>query len=397
MDIEKQYNQVSADLKKVDDQLKSYAEQSEKAIKAHKDLSEGTKGEVDKLLSAQSEMQEAIKNMEQAMADGKTSTREAFQSLGNRLVNSEDFEANAQRLMHGKGSFSFQGAITEDPASGGDLIDPQRVPGIVKPGERKLTIRDLLTAGTTNSNSVEFVQETGFTNSADVVSENPTAGKPESDLTFDLLNAPVATIAHWIHASKQVLDDAAMLQSYIDGRLRHGLKLKEEQQLLLGSGTGLNINGLYTQATAYTPGLVDVTNDSTIDRLRLALLQVTLAEYDADGIVLNPTDWAGIELTKDTQGRYIFGNPQQGAQPRLWGKPVVETQAMTADNFLVGAFQMGAQLWDREQVNVEVSTEDRDNFIKNMVTIRCEERLALTVYRPESFVKGDFTIGSGGA
>jgi len=81
----------------------------------------------------------------------------------------------------------------------------------------------------------------------------------------------------------------------------------------------------------------------------------------------------------------------------LWGLPVVATQSMDAGDFLTGAFRMGAQGWDREDATVTVSTEDRDNFIKNMVTILCEERVALTVYRPEAFVKGDFTITSSGA
>src|SRR5699024_3444078 len=169
--------------------------------------------------------------------------------------------------------------------SGGDLITPDRVPGVVAPGEQRLTVRDLLSWGTTGSNSVEFVRETGFTNSAAPVSENPSGGKPESDLTFEAAAANVATIAHWVHASRQVLADAAMLQGYINGRLTYGLKLKEEAQLLKGSGVGLNIDGIYTQASAYAnPGVV-VQNETMIDRLRISMLQVQLAEYPADGIV----------------------------------------------------------------------------------------------------------------
>ncbi|HSH43859.1 MAG TPA: phage major capsid protein, partial [Arenicellales bacterium] len=201
----------------------------------------------------------------------------------------------------------------------------------------------------------------------------------------------VATIAHWIRASQQVLADAGMLQSYINGRLMYGLKLKEEQQLLKGSGVGLNLEGIYTQASAYSNPGVTVQAETRIDRLRLAMLQVTLAEYDADGIVINPIDWTAIELTKTTDNAYLFATPRGLAAPGLWGRPVVATQAMDSDDFLVGAFQMGAQGWDREDASITVSTEDRDNFVKNMVTILCEERLGLTVYRPEAFVKGDFT------
>jgi HK97 family phage major capsid protein len=182
-----------------------------------------------------------------------------------------------------------------------------------------------------------------------------------------------------------------MLQSYIDGRLRYGLKLVEEDQLLNGGGTGTDLNGIYTQATASTANLAVVSAPTKIDVIRVAMLQAALAEFPPNGVVLHPTDWAGIELTKDTAGAYIIGNPQDSAQPRLWGLPVVATQAMTLDKFLVGAFGMGAQIFDRQDANVAISTEDASNFRQNLVTILAEERLALAVYRPEAFVKGDFS------
>jgi HK97 family phage major capsid protein len=164
--------------------------------------------------------------------------------------------------------------------------------------------------------------------------------------------------------------------------------------LLKGSGVGLNILGLYTQATAYLNPGVTVQNETSIDRLRIAMLQVVLAELDPDGIVLSPIDWTTIELLKNSQNNYLFTQPQGVATPTLWGQPVVSTQAMDQGDFLVGSFQQGAQIWDREDISVTVSTEDRDNLVKNMVTILCEERVGLTVYRPEAFVKGELISAS---
>lgn len=203
----------------------------------------------------------------------------------------------------------------------------------------------------------------------------------------------MTTIAHFVLATKQILSDVPMMQSYIDGRLRYGLRYAEENQLLNGSGVGTDLNGIYTQASAYSaPIEPTAAGDLTkIDVIRLAILQAFLAEFPANGIVLNPRDWADIELTKTTDGAYIFANPQGGSEPRLWRLPVVETQAMAVDKFLTGAFQMGAQIFDREDATVEASTEDSDNFRKNLVTILAEERIGLAVYRPESFVKGDFS------
>lgn len=383
---------IKAELDKINSQVKEHAE---RIFADAKKISDSAREKVDELLVSQGELQSRLQAAEQVVAklEQGGGGAERPKSLGEMVTDSDQI-TNFNTGMQGQVTVkvgSIHAAIDSGSSSAGDLIVPQRVPGVVATPNQRMFIRDLLTWGRTNSNSLEYVKETGFTNSADVVSENPTNEKPESNIVFDLDSAPVATIAHWIRASKQVLADVPMLQSYINGRLIYGLKLKEELQLLKGSGVGLNIEGIYTQATAYSNPGVTVQAETAIDRLRLALLQVALAEYDADGIVLSPIDWAAIELTKTTDNAYLFANPRGMATPGLWGRPVVATQSMDAGDYLVGAFAMGAQGWDREDANVTVSNQDRDNFVKNMVTILCEERIGLTVFRPEAFVKGDFT------
>lgn len=389
------FDQINANLKDVSDQVKAFAEKADKEIKAHAQLSQETRENVDKLLTQQGELQARLLSAEQAiaMADRGGEVDQEL-SMGEQVAQSEGWQAFTSGAPRGSFSMKVNAAITRDTNGGGDLVVPTHVPGIKGPGQARLTVRDLLLWGRTNSNSVEFVRETGFTNAANVVSENPNSGKPESQLAFEAVAAPVVTIAHWIHASKQILSDAGMLQSYIDGRLRYGLKLKEEVQLLTGSGSGLNINGIATQASGYTSGGIFVSNGQQIDQLRLALLQVELADSYADGIIINPADWAAIELVKTTDGAYLFANPSSVGPASLWGRPVVTSTALSAGDFVVGAFGTGAQGWDREDVTVTVSLEDRDNFVKNMVTILCEERIALTVYRPEAFVEGSFGLSS---
>lgn len=393
MSLEKTIEQINANLDTVSGQIKAHAEKVEKEIKANAKLSDDTRASVDKLLTEQGGLQARLAQAEQLLAAVKQGggTHAGPQSMGEQITDSEDFKAFASNP---RGSFRMgvQAAIGSGAGSGADLIIPDRVPGIVAPGLRRLTIRDLISWGRTGSNSIEYARELVFTNAAGTVAE--ATAKPESNITFEADSAPVVTIAHWVHASKQVLADVPMLQSYVDGRLRHGLKLVEEGQLLKGSGVGLNLNGIYTQASAYAnPGVV-VQAETHIDRLRLALLQVELSEYWSDGIVISPLDWAAIELTKTADNAYMFANPRVQNLPGLWGRNVVPTQAMTANEFLVGAFGGGlaVQGWDREDVDVVISLEDRDNFIKNMATLRCEERLGLTVYRPTAFVKGNFTF-----
>ena len=175
---------------------------------------------------------------------------------------------------------------------------------------------------------------------------------------------------------------------------RTALGIRNSAQLLAGDGTGQNLLGLIPQATAYAFATYSVAGDTKIDRLRRAILQVRVAEYRASAIVLNPIDWADIQLAKDTTGRYIWSHPAVNNGSNLWGLPVVDTNAMAAGKFMTGAFNMAAQVFDREDAAVEVSTEHQDNVVKNMVTILAEERLALAVYRPESFVYGNLVAGA---
>ncbi|TAA12472.1 phage major capsid protein [Pseudoxanthomonas winnipegensis] len=393
-DVEKAYKQVSADLKTVGDQLKAHAEQVNKQIERNGEMSQETRAKVDELLVKQGELQARQNEVEQRLAAANQGDEQGGEESAGNLVSSFLTDKGVNSSFRGSQRIQVpRAAITSVTGSGGALVSPDRQRGIVAPPEQRLTIRDLVAPGTTSSNSVEYVRETGFTNAARPVAE--TTPKPYSEITFELDNAPVRTIAHLMKASRQILDDAPALASYIDARARYGLLLAEEIQFLLGNGTGVNILGIVPQAQAFVaPSGVVVTLEQRIDRVRLALLQAELAEFPSDGVVLNPIDWAAIELTKDTTGRYIISSPAEGATPRLWRRPVVETKAMAQNDFLVGAFRLGAQVFDRQEIEVLVSTENDKDFENNMVTIRAEERLAFAVYRPEAFVTGDL-VASG--
>lgn len=390
--------EVAAETKKLFedrmDSLKARAEETIGRVEKGEKLSEAAKELADQAIISVNEAKARMDEMEQKMvARGQETV--SRKTLGQQVIENDGVKALMQA---GKGRASvdvdgkaiISGLATDADGSAGDLVVEQRV-GLVPGVERRLTIRDLLMPGRTSSSSIQYPKETGFTNSADTHTETGGTAKPQSEIKFDLVTSNVTTIAHWVLATRQILDDAPMLQSYIDGRLRYGLKLIEEDQLLNGGGTGTDLNGLYTQATASTANLAVVGVPTKIDVIRIAMLQASLAEFPANGVVMHPTDWASIETLKDTAGAYLIGNPQDATAPRLWGLPIVATQAMTLDKFLVGSFGMGAQIFDRSDASVEISTEDDQNFRKNLVTILAEERLALAVYRPESFVKGDFS------
>ncbi|MBP0439592.1 phage major capsid protein [Tianweitania sediminis] len=386
---------LALDLKKAADEVKKVAETTNAEVKNLGKVTDETKQKADEALVKHNEISARLTEIEQKLVSGSGDKGEKKKSIGEVVTDHDDFKAFVKSGGKGRISIPVKAIIsaltTDADGSAGDLIVPDRRPGIIAPPQVQLTVRNLITPGETASNAIQYVKETGFTNNAATVPETTGALKPQSEIKFDIVTSPVTTIAHWVLATKQILDDVPQLRSYIDGRLRYGLAYVEDAQLLMGSGTGTNLNGIYTQASAYSAPITLPATVTKIDVIRLAMLQAFLAEYPPSGVVMHPSDWATIELVKDTTGRHIIGNPQNSAEARLWRLPVVETKAMTLDKFLVGAFQLGAQIFDREEANVEISTEDSDNFRKNLVTIRAEERLALATYRPEAFVKGDFS------
>ena len=283
-------------------------------------------------------------------------------------------------------------AIINATGASQPLVPADRLAGFQTTPNRMLTIRDILPASATNSNLIEFVRENVFTNNAGPqVGGSPEAfenvTKPESAITFTLASEAVTTLAHFIPASKQVIEDSVSLQSFINGRLMYGLKLKEETQLLLGSGANGELNGIHTQATAYTVQSPQLTNE--IDIIREMIKQAHVSEYMPDAVIMNPQDWYDIDVRKvgSSDDRYVVGNPREMGAPRLWGLPVVVTNSLTSGQAIVGNFALGAEIKDRTQASVELSLEDSTNFQKNMVTIRAEERIALCVYRTEAFIK----------
>ena len=400
-EIEKQYKDTQARLLKIGDQLKAHAEQAEKDLKAHASMSEETKANVDKLLTVQGELRARLESSEQILAklqDGHNGGHSGEQTGGQLLAAHLNDSAEAQAFIahpvQGQTMripvprSAFRAALTDQSGGGSSLGYPADNLGLAPALQRRLTIRDLLMAGRTDKSAIFFPRESGFTNNAGIQSSQGTT-KGLSVIEFEDVTRPVVTIAHTLDVSTQMLSDVAYLQSYLDGRMMHGLKLKEEIQLLLGSGLGNNLEGLYTAATAYSqPAGAVVDTETALDRLRLMLLQVELAEAYATGIIMSPVDWANAELLKDSNKQYLFTNPQATTTGRIWGRDVVTTQAMPVGETLVGDFATHAQLLDREDASVAISFENKDNFERNLATIRVEERLVQAIYRGEAFVKG---------
>lgn len=273
------------------------------------------------------------------------------------------------------------------------LVAPQRAPGIVTAPQRRLTIRDLFMQLPTASNLVDFTRELSFTNNA---APQGTGSSPaetegqlynESGMAFELANTPVITLAHWIPASRQVLDDAPALQQHVENRLLYGLKLEEEDELLNGVGTNGKLDGLIHNATAFDAGS---TNLTALDAVALGIGQLVGSNFEPSGIVVNPADWysAKFLLAKTTYGEYLLGDPASMAQPRLFGLPTVVTPTCPAGNFMVLDAARAGYIADREDAVIRVADQHADFAVRGLVAIICEERLAIVVQQGAAMVYG---------
>ena len=256
--------------------------------------------------------------------------------------------------------------------------------------QRPLTIRDIVTRGTTDSDTVEFVKLTSQTNAAAPTAEASATGdssgtKPESTLALAKVTETVKTIAHWIPATKRALADAGQLRTLIDNFLRYGLEEELEDQMIAGDGTGENFTGIANisgvQAQAWDTDILTTTR-------KARTLVRTVGRAVPTAYVLHPTDWQTIDLLQDNEARYYFGGPANLGVPRLWGLPVVESEGATAGTGYVGDFRK-CVLWDREQATVQVSDSHSDFFIRNMVAILAEMRAAFGCVQPNALVEID--------
>jgi len=262
-----------------------------------------------------------------------------------------------------------------------------RVPGITAEARQEHTVRDALYARPTAMAIVDYVRVTTPMTIASPVPEAST--KPENQLIFTSFSEKVRTLATFIPASKQILDDISEVMGFINSSLPYYVNLAEEIQLLSGDDTGENLHGLIPQASAFNPAFLPTTPQN-IDHIGAAVAQITVAkELQPTFVILHPSDWWGMRLLKDNYGRYLLGDPQSDVPPSLFGLKVIPTTSIAAKTFLVGSGNSAAsEIRDRMEMVIEISTEHANFFIQNLIAIRAEKRLALVVKRAASYVVG---------
>lgn len=374
----------------------------EKAVSEAKNASESSsqkvssdlKAEINTLLVKMNDIQERIDKTEtEANRPGMSGKSTSFAGMVQKGL--EDNRAALQhKAQKGGIDFNFSVKVVGDMSSAvnltGMVVQPDFRPGILDFPRRDIHVRQFMNVGTTTSNVIYYQEENGpGEGTPGMVAEG--ALKPQIDFDFVQKMAPVKKIAAHIRVPEEMIEDIPYLVSYITMKGINRLKLIEDSQILFGDGLGNNLQGITTVASPFAAGTLIVQAPQMIDSIRAAVLQVRVAEYAATAGMVSPESFAKMELTKDSTGNYLLVNVLQNGLPTLWRLPIIESTAIPNDRFLVGDFQLGAQIVDRQGVNVRLYDQDRDNAIRNLVTIVIEERLALPIYRPAAFVYGTFS------
>jgi HK97 family phage major capsid protein len=323
-----------------------------------------------------------------------------FKGRSSTGIMSDDFHVNQDLTLERKDIYTAAGGTLTRFGLGSVEQEP-----LVQRPYRTDRVRDLFPVAATSANLIEYMRVVGYldgVNNARPVPERESDDsnfglKPQTKLKLIPAQAPIRTIAHWEVAHRNTLDDEPMLRSIIDQELLYGLRLVEDDQVLNGNGGGENLLGiLRTPGVQNYPGTGGTSpvqpKDTYIDAIRRAATRVMLAYYSPTGVVVHPFDWERMETTKDANGQYLISmNVAIGGQKVVWQMPVVASPAMNQGTALVGAFGLGAKIYDRQQSNIRVAEQHADMFIRNAILILAEQRIGLTVSRPEAFVKIDLT------
>ena len=312
-----------------------------------------------------------------------------FKSALNEAIEGGAIEAMSKGQSR-SASFEIKADMTVAADFTGEVIPADRVPGYKFDPTRPVHIRQLLAQGSTQSDVVRYVKESGYSNGAAATAEGATLTQSDFDMTAS--DANVRKIGTYFRISEEMLADTPQLTSYISTRAPEKLLEVEDTQILSGTGSGAQLSGIIGDAADFAAGSLAGTVESAneFDVIVASLNQLALANYNADTILLNPSDFHKILLLKDTQNNYLKDQVYNGLQPVFMGVKVVLNTAIAAGTFLIGNFSVGTQLWVRDGLNVEFFREDGTNVRDGFVTVRVSERIALTNYLPNAFVNGSF-------
>jgi HK97 family phage major capsid protein len=279
--------------------------------------------------------------------------------------------------------------------SGGALVANDIRPGILEMLPKLINVLDLVPRLQTDSDQIEYVQQTvqtlnvGFVAEATGSALTGTDGrKPESALGFQTVLAPVRTAATWLPVTNRMLADAPAIRGIINSQLLMGLEQEVSRQVIAGDGSGENLTGILNTPGIQTFGRGGFNEVDAIFHART--LCRTGSKTAPTAILMNPVDYEQVRLLREnsasaTLGQYLMGPPNTLGVQIAFGLPVVEDENVPVDTVVVANFTQ-MNIFDREQASIRVGLIN-DQLIRNQQTILAEQRLALVVWRPAAFVR----------
>ena len=314
-------------------------------------------------------------SLEAALKDG------AIEAMVKGNTNAARFEVKA-------GDMTMANSLTGVVAGETIITDVKYDPS------RAVHIRSLIPNGSTDSQTIRFPKESAYDDGAAATAQGSTLGQSDFDITATSVN--VEKIGTFMRITEEMLADTPQLSSYLSARVPSKVLSKEDAEILNGDGSSPNLDGLFTDGAAFVTSssanfYQSIESANEYDVLIAALDQLAASNYQADSILLNPVDFHRIVLLKSTANEYLKNQVIQGVQPAIMGVPITLNTAVTAGKFLVGNLSQATQLWIRDGLGVEFSREDSTNFRDGFVTVRAQERIALTNYQPNAIVQGTFS------
>lgn len=247
---------------------------------------------------------------------------------------------------------------------------------------RPVQVLDVFPADRTDLFEIPSMEETTRTQAAAELAE---AGTYQEDaFVFTRRSSPVRKIGSEIPVTDEQLDDVPTMQALMNNRLTFGVRARLDQQVMVGDGTGSTLTGLFSASGIQTQAKGA---DPTANALFKAITLVRITGRAVpDVIFMHGTDYQNLRLAQNAVGDYQFGPPYAAGEASAWGLPIVQTEALTVSNAIVGAVQQYAQIWYRKEVEVQVGFIN-DQFIKGQKTLRGDVRAALWIGRGAAFCK----------
>lgn len=374
---------LTQELEKLGGQMKTAMGEYHAELEKHGKASTELTGKVDGLAQKYDELKTQLIDLAQQQTTLGGAAEVKAKTAGEEFIKSDAYKllstGEKERVR-----FEVKNTVVADSTT----TFPMQMPGVIPGDFAPLTIRQRIPTINVSSNAVNSLRENVWTNNAAGVIQ--TSEKPESSLTFEQYNVAIEVVAHWIKVSNQLLADAPAVAAYIDTRLRDGLAQKVESQLLLGTGTPPQLSGLTDSGNfvAFTPD----SGANLIESINKAKYALWATGNAPDTVIVNPSDWAAIEVLREGagSGAYLYGAPGTVAGMSPFGVPVVLSNHMPAGEFLIGNLRSSATVYQRQGAVVEMGFVN-DDFTKNLVTLRAEERLGLAVDRPSGIMYGDIT------